>query len=461
MSPTEQLADLLPGWLPRQRWFAAKGRSVRSTEVVARTPLFTADDLSVEHVLLGIGFTDDPATQVYQLVVATGTPPADVGEQAVLGPAGDRTVYDGLWDTRVTRWLLAAVRDGATAGDLRFVPEPGATIPDAGHGRVLGAEQSNTSVVWGRETILKIFRRVLPGVNPDLELHRALRAQGSTRVAALRGAVEGVVDGAPATLGMLQDFAADSSEGWPLALETVRATDGRASGETDFGPEAAALGETVAVVHGELLAALGGTTADAGQLAAGWQTRLDAALPQVPELAEHADAIRAVYDAVGTSGAPLPVQRVHGDLHLGQTLRTAGGWLVIDFEGEPSAPLDERARPDSTLRDVAGMLRSFDYAAFHEVLFSPTPSVPPPATPGAAPADSAGAAEAAAEWAVRSRSAFCDGYARGAGSDPREQEATLRAFELDKAVYEAVYETRSRPTWAPIPLASIRRLVGG
>ncbi|MET0190756.1 MAG: phosphotransferase, partial [Pseudonocardia sediminis] len=355
MSPTEQLADLLPGWLPRQRWFAAKGRSVRSTEVVARTPLLAAADLSVEHVLVGVGFTDAPGTQTYQLLVATGVPPEGVTEQAVLGTDGDATVYDGLWDTRVTDWLLAAVRDGVTAGELRFVPEPGATVPRSGHGRVLGAEQSNTSVVWGRETILKIFRRVLPGLNPDLELHRALRAQGSTRVAALQGAVEGTVDGEPATLGMLQDFAADSSEGWPLALETVRAAVGRASGETDFSGEAAALGEAVAVVHSQLLAALGGTTADPGRLAAGWQTRLDAALPQVPELAEHEQAIRAVYDAVGTSGTPVAVQRVHGDLHLGQTLRTGDGWLVIDFEGEPSAPLAERARPDSPLRDVAGM----------------------------------------------------------------------------------------------------------
>ncbi|MDN5919416.1 MAG: aminoglycoside phosphotransferase [Pseudonocardia sp.] len=471
MSPTEQLADLLRGWLPRQRWFAAKGRSLRSIEVVTRTRLLTEDTLSVEHVLVGVGFTDAPGIQLYQLFVATGVPIEDVPEQAVLGTVGNDTgdgrrrsrrggndtVYDGLWDTRVTGLLLASLRDGATVGDLRFVPEPGAMIPHGGHGRVLGAEQSNTSVVWGRESILKIFRRVLPGVNPDLELHRALRAQGSTRVAALQGAVEGVVDGEPATLGVLQDFAADATEGWPLALRTVRAAVGRAPGEADFGHDAAALGETVAVVHTELRAALGGTTADLGRLAAGWRSRLDAALPQVPELAEHEHAIRAVYDAVGTSGAPLPVQRVHGDLHLGQTLRTAAGWLVIDFEGEPSAPLHERARPDSTLRDVAGMLRSFDYAAYHEVLFAPTT---PAAGPGsAAPADSARATEAAADWAVRSRSAFCDGYTRGAGADPRAQEAALRAFELDKAVYEAVYETRSRPTWALIPLASIRRLV--
>ena len=150
MSPTEQLADLLPGWLPRQRWFAAKGRSLRSAEVVARTRLLSGDALSVDHALVGVGFTDDPQVQLYQLFVATGVPPEDVPEQAVLGTVGDGAVYDGLWDTRVTGWLRDAVRDGRTVGELRFVPEPGSAIPGDGHGRVLGTEQSNTSVVWAR-----------------------------------------------------------------------------------------------------------------------------------------------------------------------------------------------------------------------------------------------------------------------------------------------------------------------
>ena len=442
MSPTDPLAGLLPGWLPTQRWFAAKGRTIRSVGVAARTPL-NDDAPALEHTLVDVAFDDGPDHR-YQLLVAASPAPG-VPSHAVIDGGPDMTLYDGLWDPRVTSWLLEAVRDGRTVGDLSFVPEPRADLPHDLPGRVLGAEQSNTSVVWGDRTIFKLFRRVLPGVNPDLELHRALRAEGSTRVAALQGAVEGIVDGEPATLGMLQDFAAGSEDGWTRALRTVRAAvSGRA--DADFAAEARLLGETVAVVHTELTRRLGSITVEPGELADGWRERLAAAVPQVPELAPLEPGIRGVLDAVGAATTPVPVQRVHGDLHLGQTLRTGEGWLVIDFEGEPSAPLAERTRPDSALRDVAGMLRSFDYAAYHEVLS------------GSA---GAGAVEAAADWAARTRAAFCDGYAAAAGHDPRADGALLRAFELDKAVYETVYETRNRPSWAPIPLASIRRLVSG
>ena len=442
MSPSDPLAGLLPEWLPTQRWFGAKGRTIRSVEVADRTTL-NDDGPALEHTLVDVVFDDGPSHR-YQLLVAASPAPG-VPAQAVIGGGTDMTLYDGLWDPRATSWLLEAVRDGRTVGDLRFVPEPEADLPRGLTGRVLGAEQSNTSVVWGDRTIFKLFRRVLPGLNPDLELHRALRAEGSTRVAALQGAVEGTVGGEPATLGMLQDFAAGSEDGWTRALRTVRAAvTGR--GESDFTAEARLLGETVATVHAELARSLGAVTVEPGELADGWRERLAAATPQVPELGPLEPGIRAVLDAVGAATIPVPVQRVHGDLHLGQTLRTDDRWLVIDFEGEPSAPLPERTRPDSALRDVAGMLRSFDYAAYHEVLSAPA---------------GAGAVEAAAEWAARTRAAFCDGYAAAAGHDPRDDGALLEAFELDKAVYEAVYETRNRPSWAPIPLASIRRLVAG
>ena len=443
------LEELLGDWLPQQRWFAAKGRPVASVSVAQRTPLMTDGEPLVDHVLLAVHFTDDTPVQHYQLHLARREQIRGDLEHVVIGHVDDGVVYDGLWDLDVTAWLLAALREGRRVGDIAFVPEPGAELAVDVPGRVLGIEQSNTSVSWGERSILKTFRRVTPGLNPDLELHRALRSVGSTEVAGLQGAIEGRLEGEPATLGMLQDFAANSADGWSMALASVRDLLAEADLRADevggdFAGEATRLGETVGVVHDELRRALGTGDRDARELAAAWHERLAATMAEVPALAPHVSAIRATYDAVAGLGAPLPAQRVHGDLHLGQTLRTPYGWLVIDFEGEPAAPLPERVRPDSPLRDVAGMLRSFDYAAFHQILQSGS--------------DDTQLEWRAREWAERNRSAFCDGYALRTGGDPREQRALLRAYELDKAVYELLYETRSRPSWAPIPLGSIARL---
>jgi maltokinase len=451
-----ELPDLLAEWLPHQRWFAAKGRPVRSVEVAASTPLLTDGEPLVDHLLLAVTFDDGSPAQHYQLHLGRREQSRTDIEHVVIGHVDGLVAYDALWDVDFTAWLIEAIRSGRTVGDIAFVPEPGAEIAEGVPGRVLGIEQSNTSVSWGETSILKVFRRVVPGLNPDLELHRALRTVDSNEVAALQGAVEGTLDGAPATLGMLQDFAANSADGWAMALASVR--DLLAEGDLradevggDFAGEASRLGETVGVVHDELRRALGTGERDAREIAAVWHQRLAVTTAEVPALAPHVDAIRATYDAVAGLGAPLPAQRVHGDLHLGQTLRTPYGWLVIDFEGEPAAPLSERVRPDSFLRDVAGMLRSFDYAAFHQILQWE------PASFADTDHDSQ-LVWRANEWAERNRAAFCDGYALRAGTDPREQRMLLRAFELDKAVYELLYETRSRPTWAPIPLASIARL---
>jgi maltokinase len=456
----EELAAHLPGWLARQRWFAAKGRTVRSVSIAAGTPLLTGADGRAEPLLdllvLAVEFDQDTPVQYYQLLLGRRAEVRGELDHVVIGRVGGLAAYDGLWDHDVTDWLLDAIRTGRTIGDVRFVPEPGAEIAAGVSGRVLGVEQSNTSVSWGETSIFKLFRQVAPGVNPDLELHRALRGVGSEQVAALQGAVEGTLHGEPVTLGMLQDFAANSADGWSMALASVR--DLLAEGDLradevggDFAGESNRLGETVGLVHAELVEALGSTERDPAELAAEWHRRLAASVAEIPALGEYDKAIRAVYDAAAELGTPIPAQRVHGDLHLGQTLRTPYGWLLIDFEGEPAAPLAERRRPDSPLRDVAGMLRSFDYAAFHQLS---------KADPGASPAHDHDSHLVwhANEWATRNRSAFCDGYALRAGTDPREQVTVLRAFELDKAVYEVLYETRSRPTWATIPLASIKRL---
>lgn len=324
--------------------------------------------------------------------------------------------------------------------------------------RLLGAEQSNSSLVYGDEYILKILRRVFPGANPDLELPLALAGQGCRRVpspvawfeavgADMGADMGGGAGTEPLTLGVLQPFLQDSEDGWRLALRAL-------AGGAAFTDESRALGRATAEVHLALAAALPTVSLGPRQTAhqaEAMSRRLDATAQAVPALLPYVAGLRTAFDALARSGdgagagggaagagggLVTRAQRVHGDLHLGQTLRTPDGeWSLIDFEGEPARPLTERRRPQPAVRDVAGMLRSFDYAARSHLPWNP-------------------------DWAERCRSAYCDGYAEATGTDPREHSELLRAYETDKAVYEVLYEARNRPDWLPVPMAAIHRLAG-
>jgi maltokinase len=448
-----ELNELLKEWLPHQRWFGGKGRPISAVDVESSAVLHEdpAEDVVVRHIVLRVDAKDGGSDR-YQLLVGnrTGEIPARL-QHAVIGEADGATVYEAVHDADATSNLLHRIVAGEDTPTVRFTTvsdELDPTLPS----RVMGAEQSNTSIVYGEDYILKVFRRLQTGLNPDLEVTRALADAGSTHVAPPLAWLEGDVDGQPTTLGMMQCFLRNASEGWAMATASVR--DLFAEGDLhanevggDFAGESERLGVATAEVHALMAQALPSRTAgpeDSQATARQLHERLDAALAIVAELAPHAEAMRSLYDAVGELTDPVPVQRVHGDLHLGQVLRTQDGWVLLDFEGEPARTLAERTTLMSPLRDVAGMLRSFDYAARHLL------------------AERSGEhhlAYRASEWAERNRTAFCDGYASAAGSDPREASVLLRAFELDKAVYEVVYEARNRPSWLPIPLGSIERLV--
>jgi maltokinase len=466
----EALLPALVGWLPQQRWFAAKDRTVAAVRLVGHQDVTPADAVpAVTHVVIAVDFTDGPA-ETFQLLLGSRPEllPGDL-DHAVIGTVAGRTVYDGLADGEVSRLLLSLIVSDTVVGSLRFVPEPETEAPTVGPGRPLLGEQSNSSVIYGERAILKLFRRATAGLNPDLELHRALTREHSVEVAPLLGAIEGELPlegehadrgqgrGSPMTVAMLQDYASNSADGWSMALTSVR--DLLAEGDLrpdevggDFAGEATRLGRTVGSVHAELARTLGTARLDATGVrdVADWMlARLEEAAQAVPEVARRRTAITAVLEGVMSAGeGGLVVHRIHGDLHLGQELRTPRGWLVIDFEGEPSRSLADRVRPDSPLRDVAAMLRSFDYAAFHQ-LAEWEPGAESPSY----------LQRRAQEWADRNRSAFCDGYAEITGADPREDLAVLRAYELDKAVYEVLYETRNRPNWLAIPLRSMERLI--
>ncbi len=354
-------------WLPRQRWYAGRNRELQEVRPEAVTAL--PDDM--EHVLLDVRYSDGGRDR-YQVFVRWDVAPlGEYATSARIGAVTDpadgrqRVGYDALYDDEADRRLVRLIADGAEIERLRFIAEPDAVLPVEAPARVGDAEQSNTSVVFDDAAMMKIFRRVPPGLNPDLELNRALARAGSKHVARLLGAVESTdVEGRPLTLGMVSEYAQNSADGWAMATASARdlfAEDRLHADEVggDFSGESYRLGEAVASVHRTLADELGEDTAQLPLEA--MDSRLDDAVRTVPELAEHVDAARKLLHEAAER--EIRVQRVHGDLHLGQVLRTPRGWLLIDFEGEPGQPIDERRRPDSPLRDVAGMLRSYEYAA--------------------------------------------------------------------------------------------------
>jgi maltokinase len=441
------LEDVLRAWLPTQRWYGGKGRAVTAVRVEHEERLPGGED--VRHTLLHVT-DEDGATDLYQVLLGRRSGEVEPRlKNAVVGDVDGRVLYDAVHDPAAVGSLLELLAEGRRLSRMEFTPN--GELDTALSPRVMGAEQSNTSVVYGEDYILKLFRRVQPGLNPDLEITRALAEAGSRHIAAPLGWIEGQVAGETTTLALLQAFQRHATEGWAMATASVRDLFAEADLHADevggdFAAESERLGAATAEVHLLLREALPSAEADADESARTGQqlhARLDEALAVVPQLEPYAAPLREVYDRLAERTEPVPVQRVHGDYHLGQVLRTEHGWLLLDFEGEPARPLGERTALMSPLRDVAGMLRSYDYAARHLL---------------AERGGDGQLAYRANEWAERNRQAFCDGYARAAGADPRDEAVLLRAFELDKAVYEVVYEARNRPGWLQIPLGSIERL---
>ncbi|GLV79353.1 hypothetical protein ACH4VS_37840 [Streptomyces hygroscopicus] len=438
----------LATWLPKQRWFA--GGSAPLTEVsvhgVHRFASSAPDAASTGAFVLvraRDGGGADEATYLVPLGVrdAAGAPAGD----GVVAHVGALAVYDALDDPALVNALIRHTVQGRAMDGVRYRPESGVGAPPGTDlaVRPLGTEQSNSSVVAGEEYILKLFRRPGSGPSTDLTVHRLLRDAGSPHVTPLLGAVEDAATGA--TFATIQRYLPDATDGWAFAVAAAQG-DGDPS-HRDFPEQIRHLGAAVAAVHRDL-AGSGGRVVmgpdDYLRMSEGFLRRLERALKQCAQLEPLAAPLRETFASVAAlrpaeAGIAHPI---HGDLHLGQTLRTGTGWLLLDFEGEPLADPAERAGRHSPLRDVAGMLRSFDYAAHQAAAEQPAPD---------------GVEEDRARcWALRTRREFLQGYTAGRPLDSGPR-ALLRACELDKAVYEVLYETQHRPLWAWIPLGALQQ----
>ncbi|WP_433273419.1 maltokinase N-terminal cap-like domain-containing protein [Actinosynnema sp. CS-041913] len=416
----DTLGGALADWLPRQRWYAGKDRSPTTVHIERTTTLLHGDP-TLLHLLVAVD------GELYQLLLGRRPQlPAELADAWICDTTAG-VLYAAVHDSELMSPLLSKLRhnpDGPV-----FEPEPGARIDYELPARVVSAEQSNTSLIFGDRHVLKLFRRVLTGPHPDIDLHRALHSVGAQHIARMLGTITAEIDGSPAALGIVQEFLPDAEDGWTLATTGDHAA---------FTTQATELGRSVAHVHAALARAFGPhniAVDDLDDTADRLHRRLTALGEGIPELAPHEAALREAFDRLRTTRGPFVLQRVHGDLHLGQALRAAGRWTLIDFEGEPGRPLAERNAHRHPLQDVATMLRSFDYAAHH----GDHPD------PGRAP---------------RLRAAFCDGYAETL-DDPRDHPTLLHALELDKAVYEVAYERAHRPEWTHLPLGAITRILEG
>jgi maltokinase len=409
------------------RWFRSKHRVPESVSDVDRARLETA-----ELVIVDVRFADGGPSERYFLPSIAGREPVD-GE--------------GAWSS-----LAGAIAAGSTIHGERGAFTPldvsaglARELFDGGSDeRRLAVEQSNTSVVIGDRHLLKVYRLLEPGVSPDLEVGTALMRAGFTETPAVAGGLMYQAEGGPPmTAAMVQAFVPSLGDAWGVLRQALRADPG------DAIDTVTAIGRTTADLHAALRSipenpdfpARAATVAETATWRADAERQLALAVGSLrgeahDALVALAPTVRERFaDAFGSASGDALVSRIHGDYHLGQLLaRDDGGFSVIDFEGEPARPPDERRRPASPLRDVAGMLRSLDYAARTV------------ARDGDLDPDA---------WLADARPAFLDACGRIGSSEA----ALIEAFELEKACYEVRYEAANRPDWLWLPLGAVERLV--
>lgn len=434
-----------------QRWGALSSREVPQLQIAGWTRLAEDEHLVVSFVSLG---ADDGVRFAFP-VAWNKDGQVEEGElenliTQVETPLGSHNVYDATGIDRARALLARALFEGASGEGLNLEP----TLFDPTAHRVredlqaitvterLVGEQSNTSLIIhtesGNDYILKLFRRLHEGTNPDAELQEALQAEGNTQIPDFFGYVSGTDALGGTDVALLNRFLPHVQDAWREAL--IAAAQG-----IDFAEQASDLGTSLAQIHTDLAKALPTEPASTNVRALTLESmkrRFVHHAEALPVLESFTEAANEVFTRALRVEWP-PFQRIHGDLHLGQVLNSPSeGWVFLDFEGEPFRPMSERVKPDSPCRDVAGILRSIDYAAAYVELNEGID---------------------AREWAHAARESFIEAYlaqsaARGGGQSTEDLRFLFRVFELDKAAYEAVYESQNRPEWLPIPLSALEEL---
>jgi maltose alpha-D-glucosyltransferase/alpha-amylase len=494
-------------FLERQRWFGGKARPIALARFVDWATLRSGNHpafLTLAEVLYRDGGRE---RYVLPLAMAGGADAEAILQQhgtAVLARitgARKGLLFDGLFDDGLCGRLLEVLEHGyeirMRQGRVVSTLEPqlfGSAMADDAAEQTISRtapDQSNTSVLFGRQFIMKMFRRVEPGVNPDIQVGAFLTSRGFSRVPDLLGSMTyQPADGEAASVVMLQRFVPNQGNGWDVTVEELIRYFDRVKAFPDLTPgtEADTVGpylskaEVLGRRTGELHVALASATAEEPDFAiesctpediatlsrrmresAAAQLRLlESALPQLDDrrrqlaqqLLSRRDEITDDFEAMmrmRSCGARI---RCHGDYHLGQVLIAEADIVILDFEGEPARPLEERRQKSSPLRDVAGMVRSFSYAVLTALNVATH----------ARPEDAERLAPWAQLWEREVVATFMRAYGTATeGSaffpaDANDFDTLLRAFVVEKGLYELAYELNNRPEWAHIPLIGLLSL---
>jgi len=491
-------SGVLPEYLPKRRWFAAKDEKLEGVRLgaIAALPGTQGAVVMAEVEARLSGRAERYALPLAGVEDTEGISPLPAQLALTRLRQGRRVGYltDAFADDRMPSAVIAALRAGAVLpteeGEIRFLGTSRLAElapPEQPEIRRLSAEQSNSSLILGEAAMLKILRRIVAGLHPEAEMTRYLTERGFANIPPLLGEVVRISpDGTPHTLMLVQGFVRNQGDGWTWTLDWLhRAVDEAAL--TDEAPDdpfagylpfAEALGRRLAELHAMLaqpaedpaFAPERATAEDRSAWAAGVMAQLDPALdllagrsswPEdeaalVAKLLAQRDGLRQAVQRLADAAEGALKTRVHGDFHLGQVLVSQGDAVIVDFEGEPARPLEERRAKGSPLRDVAGLLRSLDYAAAVATANETS------AAATAAPMERRAALFR--QWRQETAKAFLASYRAVEAEAPQPwvpaeaEAALLDLFLVEKAAYEVRYEAANRPQWIGVPIRGLAAL---